>query len=624
MIVQSSQEKTANAPEPSLSAAPKRLVQRKCACSGSLSGDCEDCKNKKLQRYPNSRTTLIGSSGALAQAFAFAPPRDSSRSGPPLDGAQNGSAPVEPATAPAATSAAETAGAAAQTAGLIVEDDAPELGPGQMHKTEFLDQLRTDVCAAADAELAAVGRSTAGCPYVERWIGHYRTRSVQHIERALRRYAPEATGLSEARGYIPLVAARVRRAVTVWATTGQLTGVPDELASELTGVGVLGALGGAVSAVASAAASVFGGIGRAIGGLFTKAKEGGAHAPDDPQQIQSQLSGGQSLDGGVKSRMENAFGHDFSRVRVHAGSQAAGLSASLNARAFTIGDNVAFGAGEYQPGTLTGDALIAHELAHVVQQQGAVSYSSESSQSEPLEEEADRAAVGAVLSTWGGKRVASTNVSQQLLPQLKSGLGLRRCSRDPKFSTATCSNPVKTLGIDILTLRGASRSGASDVAFANQVFKPCCVQFSVGKDETASDTNSNTWLGGDKDLNKSTACGTPSTEETALYNGAATTHGLSARFRAFYVETISGSPRAYSLPPYCATGAQASLVNMMAVSNSGQDRSLAHELGHILLNSDKHTGIDDPSTTDNLMVPTNTATGETLDATQCTKIYGNA
>ena len=68
--------------------------------------------------------------------------------------------------------------------------------------------------------------------------------------------------------------------------------------------------------------------------------------------------------------MSAAFGYDFSGVRVHTDAKAGELSSQLNARAFTIGSDVAFAGGEYQPGTLIGDALIAHELAHVVQQGG--------------------------------------------------------------------------------------------------------------------------------------------------------------------------------------------------------------------------------------------------------------
>jgi hypothetical protein len=96
---------------------------------------------------------------------------------------------------------------------LLVEDEASELSPGQMKKSEFLDALRAAVCAAADAELAAVGRSTEGCPYIEYWIGYYGTRSGDYIERAIRKYAPETAGVTAAGDYIPLITERVRQGV---------------------------------------------------------------------------------------------------------------------------------------------------------------------------------------------------------------------------------------------------------------------------------------------------------------------------------------------------------------------------------------------------------------------------
>jgi hypothetical protein len=66
--------------------------------------------------------------------------------------------------------------------------------------------------------------------------------------------------------------------------------------------------------------------------------------------------------------MEGAFGRSFTGVAVHTDGRAARLLSNLNARAFTVGEHVAFGGGEYRPVTMIGDALIAHELAQVVQQ----------------------------------------------------------------------------------------------------------------------------------------------------------------------------------------------------------------------------------------------------------------
>ena len=62
------------------------------------------------------------------------------------------------------------------------------------------------------------------------------------------------------------------------------------------------------------------------------------------------------------------FGHDFSGVRIHSDPRAATLASTLNARAFTLGRDIVFGRGEYSPGTAGGNRLLAHELAHVVQQ----------------------------------------------------------------------------------------------------------------------------------------------------------------------------------------------------------------------------------------------------------------
>jgi len=81
-------------------------------------------------------------------------------------------------------------------------------------------------------------------------------------------------------------------------------------------------------------------------------------------------SSGQPLDTGTRAFMEPRFGYDFSGVRVHSDSRAAESARSVNALAYTVGRDVVFGAGQYAPGTIAGKKLLAHELTHVVQQQG--------------------------------------------------------------------------------------------------------------------------------------------------------------------------------------------------------------------------------------------------------------
>jgi hypothetical protein len=69
--------------------------------------------------------------------------------------------------------------------------------------------------------------------------------------------------------------------------------------------------------------------------------------------------------------MEPHFGHDFSQVRVHTDSRAAESARSISALAYTVGQHIAFDQGQYSPGSTAGRRLLAHELAHVVQQSGS-------------------------------------------------------------------------------------------------------------------------------------------------------------------------------------------------------------------------------------------------------------
>jgi hypothetical protein len=80
---------------------------------------------------------------------------------------------------------------------------------------------------------------------------------------------------------------------------------------------------------------------------------------------------GQPLDAGTRAFFEPRFGRDFSHIRVHADAEAARSAASVEALAYAAGAHIAFGAGQYAPNTGAGRALLAHELAHTVQQGAA-------------------------------------------------------------------------------------------------------------------------------------------------------------------------------------------------------------------------------------------------------------
>lgn len=108
-------------------------------------------------------------------------------------------------------------------------------------------------------------------------------------------------------------------------------------------------------------------------------------------------SPGEPLSPGSRSFMESRFGRDFSQVRVHTDSRAAESAESIGARAFTVGQDIVFGAGEYAPQSSPGRMLLAHELTHVVQQGSGTAISDRISRAdEPAEQEAHRTARAAV------------------------------------------------------------------------------------------------------------------------------------------------------------------------------------------------------------------------------------
>ena len=98
---------------------------------------------------------------------------------------------------------------------------------------------------------------------------------------------------------------------------------------------------------------------------------GGSSGIAVSQQMESQLSqlqgGGRQMPEGLRNMMESGFGRDFSQVRLHTDSEAASMSSSIHAKAFTLGNDIYFNRGQFSPETSEGQRLVAHELTHVVQ-----------------------------------------------------------------------------------------------------------------------------------------------------------------------------------------------------------------------------------------------------------------
>ncbi|RCJ38508.1 hypothetical protein A6769_08870 [Nostoc punctiforme NIES-2108] len=99
---------------------------------------------------------------------------------------------------------------------------------------------------------------------------------------------------------------------------------------------------------------------------------GGVAATSDLEtSIQQQRGSGQPLSDDIRQPMEQAFGTDFSNVKIHTDSRSDQLNQSIQARAFTTGQDIFFRQGEYAPESHGGKELLAHELTHVVQQNGS-------------------------------------------------------------------------------------------------------------------------------------------------------------------------------------------------------------------------------------------------------------
>jgi len=344
---------------------------------------------------------------------------------------------------------------------LLVDDDAPVVGPNQLRKSAFLDELRVAVCAAADAVLKAAGRSTEGCPLVEQVFAYYWGREASRVERAIHRYARTANRVAVARDYIPAITTRVAASVATWALTGQVTGVPEEVLGP--GPGPTGeAEGAAIGGISSEGVggqAALGYLDRTLPATFSLSSlsslEAVAHdgsegpAPDvESAGIRSRLGDGRPLDAGVREPFERALAHDFSGVRIHTGAQADWMAGELRARAFAVGPDVAFASGEFAPGTLTGDAVLAHELAHVAQQGAAPGRQQAPADHTPnglaimgnsLEREADAAAVAVVATRDRSGRLA--RLARAAIPRLRSGLSLQRCPGKPAPAVDASGGP---------------------------------------------------------------------------------------------------------------------------------------------------------------------------------------
>ncbi|WP_081603356.1 eCIS core domain-containing protein [Natrinema altunense] len=118
--------------------------------------------------------------------------------------------------------------------------------------------------------------------------------------------------------------------------------------------------------------------GRGTSGALQRSAAGGAQTgkageTQVPEGVRDVISSpGRSLDTSIQRAVEDRMGDSLGDVRIHTGPKAAQACDQINARAFTVGNHVAFNAGEYDPSSPEGQHVLAHELAHVRQQTGGV------------------------------------------------------------------------------------------------------------------------------------------------------------------------------------------------------------------------------------------------------------
>lgn len=283
---------------------------------------------------------------------------------------------------------------------VLVDDDVTP-NVAQMRIADFFAIVRQEVTAAANAELACIGRSASDCPYIEKWISHYQSMPAAHVERAATLYTGSAA--SDARDLVALIVARATEAVRRWISTGEVddlpmteTDQPDTPDTELT--------------------------------VQRKATSTGRRSEGDVEHSVSRLGPGVSLEPSSRAPMEKALGRSFADVRVHHDARGDAAARNLDSLAFTAGRQIAFASGRFRPGTLEGDLLLAHELAHVAQQQGGARGAMTTTKDPSLEQEADFAALAAIQ-------------GDQTEVHSGAGLRLQRCSKSEERTPAPSPTP---------------------------------------------------------------------------------------------------------------------------------------------------------------------------------------
>lgn len=288
--------------------------------------------------------------------------------------------------------------------GAMIQRQVNADGKGQQEtirgipKAEFFELLKERLCNDLNALFEGTPYTATNCPWIKYWIDHYSNRSAATVEAVINRYVGNVGG-----DVMQLISEKVQVSVRHWLKTGEVIGVPEGYATQ-----------GPTS----------------CDEVSLQRKGGNGISTADPLQVQTKLGPGQSMSSNQSSRFGRAFGSSFSDVRIHTDSTAVQLSRQLGARAFTVGNHIAFNSGQFRPGSITGDALMAHELAHVQQQRGGKASGLQHKGGNTygaLESDADTAAVGVVGKLWGQSKEYAQVLGKRTGAALRTGLRLQGC-----------------------------------------------------------------------------------------------------------------------------------------------------------------------------------------------------
>jgi hypothetical protein len=302
--------------------------------------------------------------------------------------------------------------------------------------------------------------------------------------------------------------------------------------------------------------------------------------------------------------MEAAFGADLSDVRVHSGARGQTAAGRMHARAFAHGSDVAFAPGQQRPGTPVGDALLAHELAHVLQQRpaGRGTLVDDPVRGQPapqraIEDDANALAVHALGATEG-------LVAGPIAPRQTSLRALARCGEGDDLTVE------KTVQVKALRMFDSTRDPDPDIAFWNTNYRAQAnTKMQKVGDVNVTEQQTEAIAGSDRRLNQSSVG--LSDEENRLHAHFASASVLPAVYVKELVDVPNKQFVGKHISPACSDR------SVVVVEDATDRQTLSHEAGHAM-------GLGHRETTGNMMRSSSLESDTTLEKDQIRTIRSSS